>query len=133
MRRCARRLDEGGGEITMTQGEKTSRDWAALDAALGRDAPLVDPDFERRLLADYDTIMRSRRANPLAALADAFGWRALARPYAPAALAAAMVMMGGLVGAVTTPAADDDVFIYLTAGLDLSADFSAEVAAWADQ
>ena len=120
----------------MDHGGNDSEDWTALDAALGRDAPIDDAAFQRRLLADYDGVMRSRRARPLAALADAFGWRALARPIAPAALGAAMVLLGGVAGALTAPAAvagDDEAYVYLAAALSPAADFSAEVAAWAEQ
>lgn len=120
----------------MDQGGKDGEDWTGLAAALGRDAPIDDAAFQRRLLADYDGEMRARRAGPLAALADAFGWRALARPFAPAALGAAMVMLGGAAGALTAPAAvagDDEAYVYLTAALDSAGDFSTEVAAWAEQ
>lgn len=117
-------------------GEQNDADWTALDGVLGRDAPIDDPDFQRRLLADFDGVMAARRASPLAALAEAFGWRALARPLAPAALGAAMVMLGGVIGALTAPvgvAADEEAYVYLTAGLDPAGDFSAEVASWAEQ
>ncbi|MFN3961252.1 MAG: hypothetical protein ACK4NP_15270, partial [Parvularculaceae bacterium] len=68
------------------------------------------------------------------ALADAFGWRALARPLAPAALGAVMVAVGGVLGAATAPAAGDlEAYVYLAAGLDPAGGFSAEVASWAEQ
>lgn len=116
-------------------GEQNDADWTALVGAPERDAPIDDPEFQRRLLADFDGVMRSRRTSPLAALADAFGWRALARPLAPAALAAAIVMLGVVVGALSAPvgAADEQAYVFLTAGLDPAADFSAEVASWAEQ
>ncbi len=120
----------------MDQGGKDSDDGAALAAALGRDAPIDDAEFQRRLLADYDGVMRLRRIRPLAALADAFGWRALARPFAPAALGAATVLLGVVAGALTAPVAvngEDEAYIYLTAALDSAGGFSAEVAAWAEQ
>lgn len=120
----------------MDQDGKDSEDWTAIDAALRRDAPIDDAAFQRRLLADYDGVMRSRRAAPLVALADAFGWRALARPLAPAALGAAMVMTGVVAGALTAPTAvagEDEAYGYLTAALDPAGDFNAEVAAWAEQ
>jgi len=117
----------------MRQDEKDREEWAALlGAAAG--AEETPPDLGPRLLADYDAVMRARRAGPLAALADAFGWRALARPLAPAALGAVMVAVGGVLGAATAPAAgDDEAYIYLAAGLDPAGGFSAEVASWAEQ
>ncbi len=120
----------------MMAHDEKPEDWTAVEAMLGRDAAGADPEFQRRLLADYDGAMRSRRTRPLAALADAFGWRALARPFAPAMLGAAMVVLGGAVGALTAPAAvagEEEAYAYLTAGLETAGDFSAEVAAWAEQ
>lgn len=118
----------------MTQYEGKERaEWTALLGVAAPDAPAA-PDFERRLLADYDAVMRGRRSGPLAALADAFGWRALARPLAPIALGALMVALGVVVGAATAPAvASDDDYGYLTAALDPADGFSAEVASWAGQ
>lgn len=117
----------------MNHDEKERAEWTALLGAAAPAAPA--PDFERRLLADYDAVMRGRRSAPLAALADAFGWRALARPLAPIALGALMVALGGVVGAATAPAvaSDDEAYGYLTAALDPADGFSAEVASWAEQ
>jgi hypothetical protein len=115
--------------------EVDRKEWAALLNA-GTEAPAVTPEFQQRLIADFDALMRARRAGPLTAFADAFGWPALARPFAPAALGAAMVALGGFTGAVTASGgagSADDAYSYLAAGLDPAGDFGAEVAAWAEQ
>jgi hypothetical protein len=99
----------------MRQDEKDREEWAALfGAAAG--AAETPPDLGPRLLADYDAVMRARRAGPLAALG------------------AVMVAVGGVLGAATAPAAgDDEAYVYLAAGLDPAGGFSAEVASWAEQ
>lgn len=110
------------------------RDPGGLSDLLERPALRPAPEFERRLLADYDAAMRARRGAPLAAVADAFGWPLLARPAAPMALGAAIVIAGGALGAATAPGpAADDAYVYIAAALDPPAGFSAEVASWAEQ
>ncbi|MDZ7629740.1 MAG: hypothetical protein U5J99_15160 [Parvularculaceae bacterium] len=118
----------------MTHDDNTDLDeWLAPPRGVPDTAAL-----QRRLLEDYDAAMRAKRAGPLNALADAFGWRALARPFAPAALGAAMVALGAVFGATTSGsfgagARDDEAYAYLSAALDPSYGFSEEVSAWAGQ
>lgn len=95
-------------------------------------------EFKSRLLADYDAVMRAKRNNLLNVVADAFGWRALARPFAPAGLAAGFVALGAVAGAVTAAPAgastpDDEAYTYLLAALDLSFGLTEEALSWAEQ
>jgi hypothetical protein len=113
------------------------KEWDEWRANLLAGAPATlmspSPEFRSRLLADYDAVMRARRANPFETIADAFGWRALARPWAPAGIGAAMVMLGAVFGATTSSARDDEAYAYLSAALDPSYGLSEEVTAWAGQ
>jgi len=113
-------------------------DWVARRAAANVETKAIAmaPEFKSRLLADYDKVMRAKRASPLAALADAFGWRVLARPWAAAGLGAIMVIFGASVGATTSglaSAREAEAYAYLSAALDPSFDLTEEVATWADQ
>lgn len=112
----------------------TQDDMKDLDDLLApaRDYPETAA-LQRRLLEDYDAAMRARRAGPLNTLADAFGWRALARPFAPAALGAAMIALGAGLGATTATARDDEAYAYMSAALDPSYGLGEEVSAWAGQ
>ena len=93
--------------------------------------------FEGRLLDGYDAAMRARRDNPFKAIADAVGWRALARPWAPAGLAAATVALGAFTGALTATGAagvrDDEAMTYLSAALEPSFGLTEEALSWAEQ
>ncbi len=123
----------------MTPEEQKDWDeWVALRNAANIETKAITmaPEFKSRLLIDYDTVMRAKRANPLGALADAFGWHALARPWAAASLGAAMVMLGAFVGAATASGAsarEEEAYAYLSAALDPAFDLTEEVATWADQ
>lgn len=123
----------------MTPEEQKEWDeWRALRDAANIETKAISPatEFKSRLLADYDAVMRAKRANPLRALADAFGWRALERPWAPASLGAAMVALGAYVGAATSTGAataDAEAYAYLSAALGPSFGLTEEVASWAEQ
>ncbi len=117
-------------------------DWLARRLAAGVETKMLDyaPELKSRLLADYDAFMRARRASPLHALADAFGWPALARPWAPASIGATMVALGALLGATTATttlagaaASEDEAYVYLSAALDRSFDLTKEYATWDEQ
>jgi hypothetical protein len=105
------------------------------DAVLARlldAAPPVAADdaFRARLLADFE--QAARRPRPLAALADAFGWSILTRPFAPAGLAAGVVALGFAAGASSSLAAPDvSAYVYLAEAVladdALSQDFSGEI------
>jgi hypothetical protein len=93
-------------------------------------------EFKSRLLADYDAVMREKRNDPLRVIADAFGWRALARPWAPAGLAAAFVSLGVFTGALTSTGAyarDDEAVSYLSAALEPSFSLAEDTLSWAEQ
>lgn len=125
-----------GADAMMTPEEQKEWDeWRARRAAANVETKMISPswEFKSRLLADYDAVMRARRVNPFEAIAEAFGWRALAGPFAPAGIGAAMVLLGAVFGASGAPARDDEAYAYLTAALDPAAGLAEEVAAWAGQ
>ncbi|MFN0022305.1 MAG: hypothetical protein ACKVS5_00235 [Parvularculaceae bacterium] len=110
-------------------------DWLARRLAAGVETKMLHhaPDLKSRLLADYDAFMRARRNEPLHALAEAFGWPALSRPWAPASLGATMVALGALLGATTSTgaaASEDEAYVYLSAALDRSFDLTKEYQIW---
>jgi hypothetical protein len=86
----------------------------------------LGPDFRARLLAGFDDFQRKRRTRlTLSSFAEAFGWKALGRPIAPAGILGALCAIGFVAGASANGAADAD----LSAALDRSFSYSAE-AAW---
>ena len=125
----------------MTPEEQKEWDaWRALRDAANIETKMMAPasEFKSRLLADYDAVMRAKRASPFNAIADAFGWRALARPWAPAGMAAAMVALGAFTGAATSSAGlsvarEDEALTYLSAALDPSFGLAEEALSWAEQ
>lgn len=125
----------------MTPEEQKEWDaWRARREAANVETKMISPswEFKSRLLADYDAVMRARRANPLEAIADAFGWRALARPWAPAGVGAAIAALGAVFGAATSGAfgpgaRDDEAYAYLSTAFEPSYGLSEEVSAWAGQ
>lgn len=125
----------------MTPEEQKNWDeaWLAARAAPDFETKIWTPatEFKGRLLADYDAVMRAKRNNPFHAIAEAFGWRALARPWAPAGLAAAFVALGAFTGAVTAGGAaaarDDEAYTYLSAALEPSFTLTEEALSWAEQ
>lgn len=121
----------------MTPEEQKEWDvWRAARDAANTETKMMSPatDFISRLLADYDAVMRARRANPFNAIADAFGWRALARPLAPAGIGAAIIALGAFAGAATARGAgEDEAITYLSAALDPSFGLTEEALSWAEQ
>lgn len=124
----------------MTPEEQKDWDeaWLAARRSPGLETKMMTPatEFKSRLLADYDAVMREKRNNPMRAIAEAFGWRALARPWAPAGLAAAFVALGGFTGAVTAAPAlaqDDEAVTYLSAALEPTFALTEEALSWAGQ
>ncbi len=122
----------------MTNGEETglmrARAEAMVDAALAHlrevDA-ILGPDLAARLLSDYDTHQRRRRERlSLASFADAFGWRALARPIAAAGLLGSLCAGGFIAGAAATTGGAD-AYAELSTAIDQSLDFTGEDASWA--
>lgn len=86
----------------------------------------MGPDFRAKLLASFDDFQRKRRARlSLGAFADAFGWKALGRPFAPAGILGALCAIGFVAGASASNGADAD----LAAALDQSFSYQAE-SAW---
>lgn len=124
----------------MTPEEQKEWDeaWRAARRSPDFETKMMSPatEFKSRLLADYDAVMRARRANPFNAIADAFGWRALARPWAPAGIGAAMIALGAFAGAATATArtaGEDEAYTYLSAALDPSYGLTEEALSWAEQ
>jgi hypothetical protein len=112
--------------------------WRAARDAANIETKMMSPatEFKSRLLADYDAVMRARRDNPFNAVAEAFGWRALARPWAPAGIGAAMVMLGAVAGAATATAraaGEEEAVTYLYAALDPTYGLTEEALSWAEQ
>lgn len=104
-----------------------SADLAALDRVL-RTAPALAPtgDFNERLLADFDAL--PRRSRLLAAFADAFGWRMLARPLAPVGIAACVVAAGFSAGVVSTTAiAEESAYYYFAEAVLPSSELSGDI------
>lgn len=131
---------KGVDEMMTPEEQKEWDEWRARRDAANVETKMLSPswEFKSRLLDDYDAVMRARRANPFAAVADAFGWRALARPLAPAGIGAAMVMLGAVLGAATSGAVgsgarDDEAYAFMSAALDPSDGIDEEVSAWAGQ
>lgn len=122
------RLNKGGANDAMLD--------AMLDDLLA-DARLVDdivgPDFKARLIASFDDHQRRRRNRAAFTLfADAFGWRALARPLASAGILAGVCATGFIAGAAASPS-DSETYAELAASLDQSFGFSEENASWAEE
>ncbi len=98
-------------------------DWREQDRVLDE---ALGPDYRQRLLAGFDDFQRRRRARlSLSSFAEAFGWRALGRPLAPAGILAALCAIGFIVGASATGGGAEEELI---AALDQSFDYSVENA-----
>jgi hypothetical protein len=81
------------------------------------------PDFRERLLASFDDFQRKKRSRlSLGEFADAFGWKPLGRPFAPAGILGALCAIGFVAGASADSGADAD----LSAALDESFSYQAE-------
>ncbi len=109
-------------------------DDAALDALLAS-APLFGADdaCRARLLADFDAQRRASRTRLAFTLfADAFGWRALARPLASAGMLAGLCVSGFIAGAAAS-ANDGEAYAALSEAFDQSFDLSEENASWAEE
>jgi hypothetical protein len=114
--------------------KKDRPDDPALDALLAA-APLFGADdaYRARLLADFDAQRRASRTRPAFTLfADAFGWRALARPLASAGMLAGLCATGFIAGAVAS-ANDGEAYAALSEAFDQSFDLSEENASWAEE
>lgn len=86
---------------------------------------VLGPELRARILAGFDDFHRRRRARlSLQSFAEAFGWRALARPRAAAALLAGLCAIGFFAGAAVGDAGD----VELAAALDQS--FGAAENVW---
>lgn len=73
-------------------------------ASMRADDRRLPPELAARLLADYDRHQRRRRDRlSLRLFADAFGWRALARPVAAASVIASLLAGGFVAGAAAAP------------------------------
>lgn len=84
-----------------------------------RDSDAVaSPDFKARLLAAFDDYQR-RRSSPFALLAEAVGWRALARPVAAGGVLAGLLAAGYVAGAAAAPG-DSAAYAELAAAIDES-------------
>ena len=80
----------------------------------------IGADISARLIAGFDAHMRARRNRvSLQLFADAFGWRALARPMAATGLLV-MIGAGGLFAGIATPEDDTSIYADLSDALDQS-------------
>lgn len=114
--------------------EKDRPDDAALDALLAA-APhfAADDAFRARLLKDFDARRRAVRTRRTFTLfADAFGWRALARPLASAGMLAGLCVTGFVAGAAAAPN-DGETYAALSEAFDQSFDLTEENASWAEE
>ncbi len=102
-------------------------DDAKLDALLSLSRPLeADSAFQSSLLHAFDARTRRRRERlSLTIFAEAFGWRALARPMAAASLLAGICMTGFVAGAAASPS-DGETYAELSAAVDQSFNFSED-------
>lgn len=107
-------------------------DDAKLDALLSLSRPLeADSAFQSSLLHAFDA--RARRKNErlsLTVFAEAFGWRALARPMAAASILAGICTTGFVAGAAASPN-ESDTYAELSAAFDQSFDLSEDIGSWA--
>jgi hypothetical protein len=107
---------------------------ARLDAVLSL-APRFEPDdsFRARLLSEFDAGRRRARSKiSLMLFAEAFGWRALARPVAAFSLLAGVCATGFLAGAAAAPG-DRETYAALDEAFDQSFDLNVESANWAEE
>ncbi len=105
---------------------------AALDTAFAKARavePAADAQFEARLLADFDSFQRQRRARfSLSPFADVFGLGFLARPVGAAAALSLICFSGFAAGASASsidPAASE-----IDSAFDQSFSIDEEIVAW---
>ena len=115
----------------MKSEEFTREEMQALAKALrAEDSSQPDSAFRERALAGFDAeIRRRRRAFSLQAFADALGWRAIARPAAPALLAASAVIAGFAVGLVSR-GANEEAYAYFASAYDEAFSDNGEEPLW---
>ncbi|MCB2096506.1 MAG: hypothetical protein KDE05_02645 [Parvularculaceae bacterium] len=99
-------------------------DEALADMRIADAAP--DDAFRSLALAGFDAFARARRKRlSLDLFADAFGWRALARPLAAASLLLTFGAAGVIAGAAT-PEADNALYAELSDAFDQDYGFVEE-------
>jgi hypothetical protein len=120
---------DGGANIPPNQSDD-----ARLDALLSLSKPLeADSVFQSGLLHGFDAhVRRKNNALSLSLFADAFGWRALARPLAAASLLAGICTTGFVAGAAASPS-DGDTYAELSAAFDQSFNLSEDTVSWAKE
>lgn len=89
-------------------------------------------EFKARLLSGFDDVQRRRNRLSLSTFADAFGWRALARPLGAAGFLASVCVSGFLAGAVAAPA-DSGAYDELAAAFDQSFALTEEGDQWVEE
>lgn len=116
------------------------RDDGAVDAMLEEvfrqsrsHAEIPGMEFKARLLASYDEHRRRARNRFSSALfADAFGWRALARPLAAAGVLSGVCAAGYVAGAAASPGGVQ-TYAEFAAEFGQSFDLAEEDSAWAEE
>jgi len=124
----------------MTSGDRKMDEFEELDALLDdvfakSRTQAEDPgaEFKARLLNSYDTHMRERKNRlSLALFADAFGFRAFARPLAAAASLGG-VCAAGFIAGVAAPSDDNSSYAELASAIDQSFAIAEEAETWAGE
>lgn len=90
-------------------------------------------EFKDGLLASYDAYMRRRKNRlSLALFADAFGWRALARPLGAAAMLGGLCVAGFVAGAAASPG-EAQTYAELSSAFEQSFALTEENGSWAEE
>lgn len=90
-------------------------------------------EFKAILMQSFDDVQRRRRARlSLSLIADAFGWRALSRPMAAAALLGGVCAAGFAAGAAV-PAGEAAAYAEIASAFDQSFSLAEESDLWAEE
>lgn len=109
---------------------------ALLDDVFRQTPSLIDVpgmEFKDGLLAAYDAYMRRRKSRlSLTLFAEAFGWRALARPLAAAAALGSFCVAGFVAGAAASPG-EAETYAELSSAFEQSFTLTEENGSWAEE
>lgn len=124
--------------MTLKKGGRDSGDAidALLDDVFRQSRSLQEipgMEFKDGLLASYDAYMRRRRNRlSLTLFADAFGWRALARPFGAAAMLGSLCVAGFIAGAAASPG-EAETYAELSSAFEQSFALTEENGSWAEE